>query len=172
MYFDIIKMLFTLDNIPDWVYINNNVMKIYLLELREAKMQEFSKLLLEGKLPATHYNKEDARKWKVKINSTINHVSEGRSNFRPPVVKPVDQFFDKTSLYEMRIKLSDYLLRIFFACYLNEIIILNFLVKPFKYEKRVKKKVDIEYDEKISEAKNYYIRVIRKQINLDEYIKI
>lgn len=147
-------------------------MKIFLLELEEVRMREFKELLLKGRLPGICCNQEDLIKWKVKINATINHVAEGRYNFKMPVVKLIDGLVSALSLYEMRIKLGGYLLRIFFTCYFDKIIIFNFLVKPYKYEKQMKRKVDKQYEQKIKEADSYCDMVIKNKINLIEYIKI
>jgi hypothetical protein len=157
---------------PDWVYNNINSMKVYLLELEDLEKENMIKLLLEGELLSPSGVIEKEIRWKLKINSVISYVSENRSNLKMPHVKYIDQCFDKTVLYEMRIKISDYLLRLFFVCYLDKIIIYNFLVKPYKYEKQIKRRVDKDYEEKILKAKEYHSQLVQGQTNLIKYIKM
>jgi hypothetical protein len=147
-------------------------MKVYLLEENSLENKNLTNLLLKGSLQIA---KREIRKeiaWKIKINAVIHHISESRNNFKMPHAKQLGECSDKTVLYEMRIKVSSYSLRLFFVCYLDKIIIYNFLLKPYKYEKQIKKKVDQKYEVKIREAKKYHSQFIDGSVELIEYINI
>lgn len=143
-------------------------MKVYFIDLSN----ELEELILYGQIKNERKKVIRKEEWKLRVNSFIIHISRDKSCLKPPLVKIIDIFFDGNNLYELKIKLSNNLVRIFFVCCEDSIIMFNLLIKPFLYEKQKKREVEKEYNIKIREAKNLYSDLVNEKIELKEYIKL
>lgn len=141
-------------------------MDIFLFQEREVENKSLLSLLSNGHSA----NKEIAKKERLKTIAILGHISSEIANFSLPYVKEIGKFLDGRSLYEIRIQVSDNLIRILCSCDKNKVILYSYLVKPSLYEKRIKDKVDKEYLEKIEKAQSLALLLSQEKgflINID-----
>ncbi len=126
--------------------------------------------LLEGR--SNYFSRENQKREitiKVKIRATLNHVSSNKSTLRPPTAKDLGKISQKAVLYELRIKLGPDWLRIFSVYEDDAIFLLEILIKPYLYEKIIKKKINRLYQEKIMSSKHKYLDIKKGGANLLEF---
>lgn len=143
-------------------------MKMYFYDFSEQS--GIWKELLEGRscyFGSVNKNREAAIK--VKIRAALNHVSNNKSALKPPTAKDLGKISQKAALYELRIQLGHDLLRIFAAYEDDVIFLLEVLIKPDRYEKAVKRKINRLYQKKINDSKEKYLEIKQGKANLLEF---
>ncbi len=99
------------------------------------------------------------------IDQAIKFIAENNGKPVPPIAKTIRAY----KFYELRIKDSSSLIRIFYFVYIREkLVLLNALEKPENYDKGTKKKIDKEIEKAIELANQYYKDFIINQ-TYEEY---